>query len=63
MAAAWRIEGPLDINVLRQSLNEVAARHDILRTRFEAGQRPDEVPISLFSLRAKSHCLSSIYRR
>ena len=45
MAAAWRIEGPLDINVLRQSLNEVAARHDILRTRFEAGQRPDEVPI------------------
>ena len=45
MAAAWRIEGPLDINVLRQSLNDVATRHDILRTRFEAGQRPDDIPI------------------
>jgi amino acid adenylation domain-containing protein len=44
-AAAGRIEGPLDINVLRQSLNDVAARHDILRTRFEAGQRPDGIPI------------------
>ena len=44
-AAAGRIEGPLDINVLRQSLNDVAARHDILRTRFEAGQRPDDIPI------------------
>lgn len=45
MAAAGRIEGPLDIKVLRQSLNDVAARHDILRTRFEAGQRPDGIPI------------------
>jgi acyl-coenzyme A synthetase/AMP-(fatty) acid ligase len=44
MAAAWRIEGPLDISVLRQSLNDVAARHDILRTRFKAGQWPDDVP-------------------
>jgi amino acid adenylation domain-containing protein len=43
-AAAGRIEGPLDINVLRQSINDIAARHDILRTRFEAGQRPDDNP-------------------
>jgi amino acid adenylation domain-containing protein len=45
LAAAGRIEGALDINVLRQSLNDVAARQDILRTRFEAGQRPDDIPI------------------
>jgi amino acid adenylation domain-containing protein len=44
-AAAGRIEGALDINVLRRSLNDVAARHDILRTRFEAGQRSDGIPI------------------
>src|SRR5262249_1189792 len=44
-AAAGRIEGLLDINVLRQSLNDVVARHDILRTRFETGQRLDDVPI------------------
>ncbi len=45
LAAAGRIEGLLDINVLRQSLNDVAARHDILRTRFEPGQRPDDIPV------------------
>src|SRR5262249_48946911 len=34
-AAQARIEGSLDPDILRQSLNDVAARHDILRTRFE----------------------------
>ena len=37
MAAAWRIEGPLDINVLRQSLNDMAARHDILERASRLG--------------------------
>jgi amino acid adenylation domain-containing protein len=45
LAGAGRIEGPLDINVLRQSLNDVAAHQDILRTRFEARQRSDDIPI------------------
>lgn len=33
-ASCWRIDGPLDIDVLKSSLNDVAARHEILRTRF-----------------------------
>ena len=34
-AACWRIDGPLDIDILRLSLNDVVARHEILRTRFD----------------------------
>jgi hypothetical protein len=31
----WRIDGPLDIDILRSSLNAVVARHEILRSRFD----------------------------
>ena len=31
---AWRIRGPLDVGVLERGLNEVLARHEILRTTF-----------------------------
>ncbi len=34
-AACWNIEGPLDIDILKSSLNAVVARHEILRTRFD----------------------------
>ena len=34
-AACWRIDGTLDIDILRLSLNDVIARHEILRTRFD----------------------------
>ena len=34
-AACWNIEGPLDIEILKSSLNAVVARHEILRTRFD----------------------------
>lgn len=35
LAAAGRLEGPLDSEALRLALADVLARHDILRTRFE----------------------------
>jgi amino acid adenylation domain-containing protein len=34
-AAYWLIEGPLDTELLRSSLSDVVARHEILRTRFD----------------------------
>ena len=39
-AACWRIDGPLDIDVLRLSLNAVVARHEILRTRYDVPPQP-----------------------
>src|SRR6185437_13781326 len=39
-AACWRLDGPLDIDVLRLSLNAVVARHEILRTRYDVPPQP-----------------------
>jgi amino acid adenylation domain-containing protein len=33
--SVWRLTGPLDTEALRQSLDEVWRRHDVLRARFE----------------------------
>src|ERR1044072_6757051 len=39
-AGAW-LHGPLDVALLRQTLVEIARRHEILRTTFvEAGEKP-----------------------
>jgi len=35
IAAAWHIEGALDVDVLNWSINAVIARHEMLRTRFD----------------------------
>ena len=41
---AVRLEGMLDVAALRQSLSEIARRHEVLRTRFVAiGGRPRQV--------------------
>ena len=41
LAAAGRMEGPLDIDVLRRSLSDIVARHEILRTCFVVRQGTD----------------------
>src|SRR5205823_184194 len=33
---AWRLEGPLDQEVLERCLNEIVRRHEVLRTTFPA---------------------------
>ncbi len=33
---AWRLRGPLDVGALRQSLQTIVQRHEVLRTRFKA---------------------------
>lgn len=33
-----RLDGPLDVVALERAINEVAARHDVLRTRFPQGE-------------------------
>ena len=48
MAGALKLEGPLDVAVLQQSLNEIVRRHEVLRTTFArvtdaAGQRTVQV--------------------
>ncbi len=42
MSEAWRIHGPLDVNVLQQALQRIVHRHSSLRTRFVA---PDNEPM------------------
>ncbi|MCA1615990.1 MAG: condensation domain-containing protein, partial [Acidobacteria bacterium] len=45
LKVAWRLEGRLDAAALRRALDEVAARHEILRTRFvERDGRPAQFP-------------------
>jgi amino acid adenylation domain-containing protein len=46
MPAALRLQGPLDEQALRQALDRVVARHEILRTRFVRPQQGGE-PVQL----------------
>ena len=40
----WRLQGPLDVDALRASLNGLVARHEILRTTFRVkGETPLQV--------------------
>jgi hypothetical protein len=39
MHAAYRLRGPLDMASLTYSLNQIVARHDVLRTRFVNNER------------------------
>ena len=41
---AFRLTGPLDVDALHQSLNQIVARHEILRTNFE---ERDGVPVQM----------------
>ncbi|MEV6946666.1 amino acid adenylation domain-containing protein [Streptomyces sp. NPDC051172] len=41
---AWRLHGSLDTGALRSALNQLVARHQILRTRITA---PDGVPVQI----------------
>lgn len=44
VAGAVRLSGPIDVKVLKRSLREIAGRHEVLRTRFEARDgRPVQV--------------------
>ncbi len=44
VASALRLNGPLDLAVLRRTFNELAVRHEALRTRFEdVGDGPVQV--------------------
>jgi amino acid adenylation domain-containing protein len=55
---AVRLRGALDIHALRQSLQEIARRHEVLRTRFEPGDgcpaqvidKPDEIEFPIWDL-------------
>ncbi|WPB73717.1 non-ribosomal peptide synthase/polyketide synthase [Archangium violaceum] len=38
LAAALRLDGPLDVGALERSLNELVRRHEVLRTTIAAGQ-------------------------
>ena len=38
MAGALSLNGPLDVDALRESLNEVVRRHEVLRTSFPLGE-------------------------
>src|SRR5712691_5006773 len=46
IAAAWRIQGLLNRDVLEQSLNEIVRRHEALRTAFDA---KDEMPVQVIA--------------
>ena len=51
---AHRLTGPIDINVLESSLNEVVRRHEVLRARFPAVDgRPTQVVMAALSLCVK----------
>ena len=43
-AAAFRIQGPLDVAVLRRSLEQIVRRHEVLRTGFELH---DDEPVAV----------------
>lgn len=43
-AAAFRIQGPLDVTVLRRSLEQIVCRHEVLRTGFELH---DDEPVAV----------------
>ena len=45
MSSAFRIQGPLDVDALKQAFEEITQRHEILRTRFQAveGQSPGQI--------------------
>src|SRR5688500_15921421 len=57
--AAYRLRGPLDAEVLERALNEIVARHEVLRTTFAlldgepaqvvAPARPVALPVQDFS--------------
>ena len=38
IAVAYRIEGPLDLTILKESIERVAERHEVLRATFPAGK-------------------------
>ncbi len=46
MAAAWRLLGPLDIESLRLSLNDLVARHPSLRTSFKSVEGRPRMQVS-----------------
>ncbi len=53
LSQAWRLEGPLDVAALTKSLNEIARRHEALRSVFSRqGERPVQIvlPPEDFSL-------------
>ncbi|HEY0733388.1 MAG TPA: amino acid adenylation domain-containing protein [Herpetosiphonaceae bacterium] len=61
--AAWRLEGPLDVIALRQSLTTIVERHEALRTTFtttadgqpvQAITPPQVVPLPLIDLHGLS---------
>ena len=73
LAAAGRIEGPLDVDVLRRSLGDIVARHEILRTCFRVGKQAEgavqsihpesEPPLPLIDLSSKANadvCLETL---
>ncbi len=43
----WRIKGPLDLEVLERSLNEIVKRHEILRTRIDRDAHGNLVQIAM----------------
>ncbi|MFI1370371.1 condensation domain-containing protein, partial [Streptomyces griseochromogenes] len=49
MPFAFRVHGPLDVPVLRDSFRDVVERHEVLRTRFETGDQGVPVQIAYIS--------------
>ncbi|MDH3440957.1 MAG: amino acid adenylation domain-containing protein, partial [Gammaproteobacteria bacterium] len=41
---SWRVRGPLDISCLETAVSNIAARHDVLRTRFVLA---DDIPVQI----------------
>ncbi len=44
VADAYRLKGPLDVDILNRCLTEIARRHEVLRTRFVA---PEGLPLQV----------------
>ncbi len=53
---ALNVKGPLNIPVLERTLNEIARRHEILRTRFP---EIDGRPVQVIEPAGSAHCPSS----